>query len=81
MKNVSDIKARKLESIRWLTSINDKETLSKILDLKLDNSSYELSPEQENELSSRLKKYLSGEMHFKNWDTKTSIRKRAKHAQ
>ena len=81
MKTAGDINALKIEIIQWLARVDDKETLSKILDLKSKNKEFKLSPDQETELGLRLSKYLRGEMSFKNWEeTKTSIRKRAKHA-
>ena len=81
MKTVADIKALKLEIIEWLARIDDKDTLSKILDLKSTDKQFKLSAEQESELGLRLQKYLRVEMSFKSWEeTKNSIRKRAKHA-
>lgn len=81
MDKYTDIRNLKIEIIHWLTNISDKETLGKILAIKSKNETFELTPEQEKELDSRLNKYLRGEMKFKSWEeTKENIRKRAKHA-
>ena len=81
MKNPSDIQNLKVEIIHWLTSVTDKETLSKILAIKSKNETVTLTPQQEEELGMRLNLYLQGDMKFKGWEeTKESIRKRAKHA-
>lgn len=81
MKNAAKVQDLKIEIIQWLTKVSDRKTLEKILEIKEDEEPFTMTPQQEDELENRLKRYLKGESNFKNWeDAKTSIRKRARHA-
>jgi putative addiction module component (TIGR02574 family) len=75
-----DIQAVKIDLIHWLTELQDKSVLKKLQGLKeQQESAYELSAEQMEELDGRLEKYENGKMKFSSWDSvKDSIRNRAK---
>lgn len=75
-----DVKSVKIDLIHWLTELQDKSVLKKLQGLKeQQESSFELSAEQQRELDGRLEKYKNGEMEFSPWDTvKDRVRNRAK---
>ena len=77
-----DVQSIKIDLIQWLTELQDKSVLKKLQGLKeQQESSFELSAEQQRELDGRLEKYESGEMEFSPWDTvKDRVRDRAKEA-
>lgn len=77
-----DVQSVKIDLIHWLTELQDKTILKKLQSLKeQQESSFELSTEQQNELDSRLEKYENGEMRFSSWETvKDRVRDRAKDA-
>jgi len=77
-----DVQSVKIDLIHWLTELQDKSVLKKLQGLKeQQESSLELSAEQQRELEGRLEKYENGEMEFSPWDTvKDRVRNRAKDA-
>lgn len=77
-----DVQSVKIDLIHWLTELQDKSVLKKLQGLKeQQESSFELSVEQNEELDGRLEKYENGEMEFSPWDTvKKRVRNRAKDA-
>ncbi len=77
-----DVQSVKIDLIHWLTELQDKSILKKLQGLKeQQESSFELSAEQQRELDGRLEKYENGEMEFSPWDTvKNRVRNRAKDA-
>lgn len=77
-----DVQSVKIDLIHWLTELQDKSVLKKLQGLKeQQESSFELSVEQKEELDGRLEKYENGEMEFSPWDTvKKRVRNRAKDA-
>lgn len=77
-----DVQSVKIDLIQWLTELQDKSVLKKLQGLKeQQESSFELSAEQQRELDGRLEKYKNGEMEFSPWDTvKDRVRNRAKDA-
>ncbi|WP_339700138.1 addiction module protein [Algoriphagus aquimarinus] len=77
-----DVQSVKIDLIHWLTELQDKSLLKQLQCLKEEQeSSFELSEEQNKELDSRLEKYENGEMKFSQWDdVKERIRSRAENA-
>lgn len=77
-----DVQSVKIDLIHWLTELQDKSVLKKLQGLKeQQESSFELSAEQKQELEGRLEKYENGEMEFSPWDTvKDRVRNRTKDA-
>lgn len=75
-----DVQSVKIDLIHWLTELQDKTVLKKIQGLKeQQESTFELSAEQKNDLDGRLEKYENGEMEFSSWETvKNRVRNRAK---
>lgn len=77
-----DVQSVKIDLIHWLTELQDKSLLKQLQGLKEEQeSSFELSEEQNKELDSRLEKYENGKMKFSQWDdVKERIRSRAENA-
>ncbi|WP_235954890.1 addiction module protein [Cyclobacterium salsum] len=64
-----DVKSVKIDLIHWLTELQDISVLEKLQGLKeAQESSFELSAEQNKELDSRLGKYETGDMKFSSWE-------------
>ncbi|WP_373521390.1 addiction module protein [Aquiflexum sp.] len=75
-----DVKSVKFDLIRWLTELQDKAVLEKLLAFKDESEKlHELKPEYMEELENRLIKYEAGEMKFSSWDAvKNRVKNSAK---
>ncbi|RAI84417.1 addiction module protein [Algoriphagus yeomjeoni] len=77
-----DVPSIKIDLIHWLTELQDKSVIKQLQGLKeQQESTFDLSEEQVEELDSRLEKYKNGEMKFSSWDkVKERVRSRAEDA-
>lgn len=64
------IESLKIDLIHWLSELDDRHTIEKLLRIKEKQEKADLLNEnQKEELDTRLDKYESGEMEFSSWDT------------